>query len=210
MRPVRTFFIAGAASLALAGAAIAAKEAKMHVMSVQLPDGSIEQVKYSGDVAPQVVFTPVALAAPEDMFAAAFGPDSPFAMMDRISAQMQRQSEAMLRQAATLAQQQPTNGSPVTATSFGTMPAGSFHYTMISTSSGGQGCTQSVQITSMGEGKQPKVINTSSGDCSVKPSQAPTPTALPNAPAVKQEAPITPVAFDPATQKAAKPHTPII
>src|SRR4051794_37511136 len=104
MRPVRTLLVAGAASLALAGAAIAAGE-NMHVMSVQLPDGSIEQVHYRGDVAPKIVMVPAAAVSPVSLFESAFGPDSPFALMDRISAQMEAQTSAMMRQAATLAAQ---------------------------------------------------------------------------------------------------------
>jgi len=89
---------------------------------------------------------------------------------------------------------QPANGSAVTPAAFADMPAGTFHYTMVSTSSGGKGCTQSVQISSMGEGKQPRVINTSSGDCGAAPSGA----APADATAVPGAAPVKPVAYEPA------------
>lgn len=205
MRPTRTLLMAGIASLVLAGAAIAAKE-KMHVMSVQLPDGSIEQVHYSGDVAPKIVMVPAAQITPAGFFDSAFGPDSPFAMMDRISAQMNAQAEVMMRQASTLAAQQPATGNAPAA--LANMPAGSFHYVMTSTSSGSQDCTQTVQITSMGQGQQPKVINTSSGDCNVPKPGAST-AALPNAAPVAAPSVVKPVAYDPRT--AVKPaHTPII
>lgn len=198
MRFTRNMLIAGAAAVALAGAAIAAKEANTHVLSIALPDGSIEQVHYSGDVAPKVVMVPAASIAPTAFFDATFGPDSPFAAMDRISEQMNRQAEAMLRQAATMAAQ--PDGAD--------MPAGSFHYTMVSTSSGGKGCSQSVQVTSAGEGQQPKVIRTSSGDCSAVAASGATPAVAPNA--VPGAAEVKPVAYEPAKQPTKDAKHPVI
>jgi len=207
MRPVRTLLVAGAASLVLAGAAIAASE-KMHVMSVHLPDGSIEQVHYSGDVAPKIVMLPATQVSPVSFFESAFGPDSTFAMMDRISAQMEAQTDAMMRQASMLAAQS-ANGHAVTPTSAATMPAGSFHYTMVSTTSGSRGCTQTVQITSTGQGQQPRVINTSSGDCNVPRPGAST-AALPNAQAEPTPAVVKPVAYAPKADAKSGAHTPVI
>jgi hypothetical protein len=207
MRPVKTLLVAGVAVLAVAGAAIAASE-KMHVMSVRLPDGSIEQVHYSGDVAPKIVMVPAAPVSPISFFESAFGPDSPFATMDRISAQMEAQTDAMMRQAATLATQ-GASGHAVTPASMANMPAGSFHYTMVSTTSGSQGCTQTVQITSTGQGQQPRVINTSSGDCNA-PKPGASMAALPNAAAVPEPSVVKPVAYDPKTDAKAKVKTPVI
>ncbi|MDB5686541.1 MAG: hypothetical protein JWR77_1130 [Rhizorhabdus sp.] len=204
MRFTRNLLVAGAASIALAGAAIAANEARTHVLSIALPDGSIEQVHYSGDVPPKVVIVPAASIAPMAFFDTAFGPESPFAMMDRISEQMDRQADAMLHQAATMAAQS-SNG-----TTFTNMPAGPFHYTMVSSSSGdGKGCTRSVQITSTGEGQQPRVINASSGDCSAVAAPGVTPAVAPDATAVPGAADVRPVAYQPVKQPTAARH-PII
>lgn len=203
MRPMKTLLLAGLGSALLAGGAFAAREARMHVLSVALPDGSIEQIRYSGDVAPRIVVAPAAAMPlmPGDMFAAAFGPDSPFTEMERISAEMSRHSEAMLRQAAAMASQ-PTAG--VTPAALANMPAGSFHYTMVSTSSGAGNCTQSVQIISTGQGQQPKVINSSSGDCKAMTSAGPKATALPPA-AAPSAAPVKPVGYVPAKAMADRP-----
>jgi hypothetical protein len=206
MRPVRTFLVTGAASLILAGAAIAARE-KMHVTSVQLPDGSIEQVQYSGDVAPKIVMVPTTPVSSAGFFESAFGPDSPFAMMDRISARMEAQTDAMMRQAATLAAQRG-DGYAVTPTSMANMPAGSFRYTMVSTTSGSQGCTQTVQITT-GQGEQPRVVNSSSGDCGVLERGASS-AALPNAEAGPTPSVVKPVAYAPKADTKSTAHTPVI
>lgn len=206
MRLKKTALVAGLGSILLAGGALAAREANTHVVSVALPDGSIEQIHYTGDVAPQIVVAPAAVAMPmlpSDVFSAAFGPDSPFAEMDRISAEMSRQSEAMMRQAAAMAAQ-PAGA--VTPTAAANMPAGSFHYTMVSTSSGAGTCTQSVQVTSMGEGQQPKVINSSSGDCKAMNAAGPKAAAAPAA--APAPTPVKPVAYEPA--KPAPAHQPII
>lgn len=210
MRPMKTALLAGLASVALAGGALAAHEAKMHVLSVALPDGSIEQIHYSGDVAPQIVVAPAAAPImPVDFFASAFGPDSPFAEMERISAEMSRQSEAMLRQAAAMATQQPAPGSNVTPAALANMPAGTFHYTMVSTSSGAGTCTQSVQVTSMGGGQQPKVISSSSGDCTAMNAAGPKAAALPPT-AAPAPAPVKPVAYKPTGAPTARADQPII
>jgi hypothetical protein len=208
MRPVKTLLVAGVASLVLAGAAIAAKE-KMHVMSVQLPDGSVQQIPYSGDVAPKIVMVPAAAVSPAAFFESAFGPNSPFAMMDRISAQMNAQAEAMMREASTLATQ-GANGRAVTPTVITNMPAGSFHYSMVSTTSGSNGCTETVQISSTGQGQQPKVINTSSGDCSQIAKPGLRSATLPNAVAAPAPSVVKPVAYDPKADTKPKAATPVI
>jgi hypothetical protein len=59
-------------------------------------------------------------------------------------------------------------------TAFGKMPAGTMHYSFVSTSSGNGTCSRSVEMTSFGAGQQPKVIQTSSGDCKGMPNVTPT------------------------------------
>ena len=52
MRKLRNILLAGTGALLVAGAAIAAEK---HVMNVALPDGSVAQIHYEGDVVPRVV-----------------------------------------------------------------------------------------------------------------------------------------------------------
>ena len=58
MRFARTTILAGGAALLVAGTAAMAAE-KLHTLNVTLPDGSLAQVEYSGDVAPTVSVRPV-------------------------------------------------------------------------------------------------------------------------------------------------------
>ena len=163
MRTLQHTLLAGIAAAALGISGVAsAQSAKSHVMTVQLPDGGVAQIRYTGDVAPQVGFseTPRPVLAPVPLL---FGADSPFAMMERISAEMDRQSAAMLRQADAL-MAQARSGQPVDV-ALRNLPPGSQSYSFVSTLSGSGVCTQSVEITSQGNGQPPRVVRHSAGDC---------------------------------------------
>ncbi|PPQ29176.1 hypothetical protein [Rhodopila globiformis] len=157
MRPSRTVLAAGAAVLALTGLAgvASAETANAHVMTVRLPDGTIEQIRYSGDVPPRVVIAPDT---------AAFA--SPFAMFDQMTALMDRQAAAMMRTINAM-MAQPFPG-PATEAAFGAVPAGAGV------------CMHSVQITYTGHG-QPRVVSQTSGDCGASGATA-VPVQLPAAP----------------------------
>jgi len=173
MRKIQIGLLAGIASLALAGTAVAAT-ARDHVLNVTLPEGSIEQIHYTGDVAPRV-----ALAPPREIAVPiAFEPFemAPFADFERISAAMDRQMEAMMRQASTMAALPVSADGKIDTAAFGKMPAGTVHYSFVSTSSGNGTCSRSVQVTAFGPKQQPKVVSQSSGDCSPMGVQ-PTPAA---------------------------------
>lgn len=190
MRFVRTAIIAAAASAALAGAAIAARnDSKM--MLVALPDGSVEHVRYEGDFAPEVIF--VRDPAPAQMFAAAFGPDSPFADMERISAAMEAHVQAVMRQAAAVQAQMPAaDGKGIVMINAAGQPVGTMHYSYVSSTTTADGCTQTVQYSSDGSINQPKLIRTSTGSCgTAKAAPAITPTSA--APTPKPARKITPV-----------------
>ena len=170
-------------AVALAGvtAVAAAEHQPVHVMTVDLPGGGVEQIRYTGDVAPRVLVQDEAVPlAAASFFDTAFGPDSPFSELDRISAEMERQAAVMMRQAALMqfapdaALQQATLASP---------PAGATSVTMVSTSNGQGMCTQSVRVTAMGEGKAPEMVRKVSGDCAggAAPATKVTPTAAPAA-----------------------------
>jgi hypothetical protein len=89
----------------------------------------------------------------------------PFAMMERISAEMDRQVAAMFAQADSLAAQ-ACSGSPQPAeAAVRSLPASSASYSFISTMSGNGVCAQSVEITSPGNGGAPRVVSHSFGNC---------------------------------------------
>jgi hypothetical protein len=195
MRVWRTSLLAGVAAIAVgfAGAAALAQSSNTHIMTVALPGGGTAQIAYTGNVAPQVSISnapaPLAAFAPTPSF---FGPDSPFAQLDRISAEMDRQAAAMLRQAAQMAVQ-ARSGQP-TDTAVHNLPPGSQDYTVISTMSGTNVCSQSTEITTPANGGPPHVVTHSSGNCAGMPALGGVGGAvsLPNAapPPVSQPAPV--------------------
>lgn len=165
MSKFRVTALAGVAALALAGTAFAATSkspaSKDHVMSVALPDGSVAHVEYVGDVAPKVTIQPRTFAdfgwAPMSM--------PSFAGFDRMIEQMNRQSEAMMRQAQEM-QHQPAGGlASKYIASYGNMPSGATSTTIVSYSNGGQTCTRTTEAVSQGVGKPPKVTSSVTGDC---------------------------------------------
>ena len=106
MRTVRTAILVSVATIAVAGLSgiAAARDLNTHVMSVEVPGGGVAEIRYTGDVPPQVVFSP----APTTLnaltsFGAFFGSGSPFAELERMSAAMDREAASLLRQAELLA-----------------------------------------------------------------------------------------------------------
>jgi hypothetical protein len=183
MRILTTSLLAGVASIVVVGAVAAQTPANQavadHVMTFQLPDGSIEQIDYAGTVAPRVAFMPTADAAPIDVGFWGFGPTSPFAAMERISAEMNREANAMFARAMTL-EAQPAAGNGLVQIDAANLPRGAESYTYVATTNGDGVCSRSVEEISRGPGQAPKVISHMSGDCSAMPGNA-TPTLLPNA-----------------------------
>jgi hypothetical protein len=180
----KTALLAGVAALATLSPAWAQTA---HVLTVALPGGGVAEIHYTGNIPPKVVFgeAPPAFAAwsPAESF---FGPDSPFAMMERISAQMDREAAATLRRAELLARE-ARSGQPI-ETGFANLPAGGNGYTFISTMSGNGVCTRSVEITARGNA-QPKVVSHSSGNCGPAGSGSAGATTLPRAPALPAKQP---------------------
>jgi hypothetical protein len=163
MRFARTTILAGGAALLLAGTAAAAAE-KLHTINVALPDGSVAKIEYIGDVAPKVALQP-AEAVPIDYV-------DPFAELDRVTAYMEAQHQAMMRQVAQLEQAAAQGATPGSVTLVGDLPAGA-HYTFVSSTTDANGCTQTVEYSSDGTGQQPKVARTSAGSCDKAVSDAP-------------------------------------
>jgi hypothetical protein len=188
MRVLRTALLAGVAASAIgfSGAALA-QSSNIHVMTVRLPGGGNAEIRYTGNVAPQVVLSeaPAGVGVPV-LMPSLFGPTSPFAMLDRISAEMDRRAAAMIREADAVAAQ--TRSGQPTLAALGNLPPGSQSYSFVSTMSASGVCTRSVEITSLGNGAQPRVVSHSSGTCgpatgnpgSVNLPAAPVPTKQPD------------------------------
>lgn len=170
MTRLRKTLLAGIAAIGIgaAGAASAQNVDVIHVMNVAIP-GGVAQIRYIGDVPPQIAIVPAPSAFDAWMPAASvFGPDAPFAMMDRIAAEMDRRTAAMFRYAEAMADR---------------AAAGGGSYSFVSTLSGNGVCTQSVRIISRGDGTPPQVERHSSGNCGA---------AAPGRPAIQRTAPVPP------------------
>jgi hypothetical protein len=145
----------------LSGAlSVAAARQDSHVMTIRLPGGVMEQIRYSGGVPPQIMFTGGAMPFDVGWPVAFFGPDSPFAELNRISAEMDRQMTAMIGNADAFA------ANPgLTEIEAGKVPPGAESYSFVSSMSGNGICARSIQITSRGEGQKPQVLSRTYGDC---------------------------------------------
>jgi hypothetical protein len=154
-------------------------------LTLRLPDGRIEHIRYFGNQPPAVRFEPAATAT-----AGLDGGDlSPFAGIERISAAMDRQMDAMMRMMGA-----PEFGAPardLMSVDTRSLPNGTSGYSFYSVTTNGRTCSTTIRYAADGSG-QPKVEKASSGDCSAlaKPSMpmkvrtAPTPV-----PAIKPAAP---------------------
>jgi hypothetical protein len=89
---VRSALLAGIAVLAIAGTALAGNH-RNKVMTVNLPDGLTARVEYQGDVAPKVT---VEARSPELAAAWSRSNSASSTVLDRISAVMDRQFDAMI------------------------------------------------------------------------------------------------------------------
>lgn len=179
MKTHTTLIVGGILALAAGGAAYAAEN--LHTTTVDLGDGSVAQIEYSGDVAPQVTVIPVDARARIAM--------DPFAEMDRAFAQMEAQRQQMMQRVAQMQQQAAASGAQVNhgpgqVMVSTNMPAGSnFHYTVVTSASrNGKSCTQTVEYSSDGKSAEPRITRASSGDCdAVKPLDKPIPASVPAA-----------------------------
>lgn len=174
MRKYRTAVLTGIAALAVAGASLAAVR-DTHTVKVDLPDGSVARIEYSGDFAPKVTFAPVSHAIPVGL-AEGFESTS-FAALDHVAAEMDRQAAAMIHQAAQLQALPALSQGKFEMAALGKLPPGTMHYEFVSTSSGSGGCTRSVEMTSYGPDRKPEIVSTSSGNCKALDS-APKPVRL--------------------------------
>lgn len=180
MPNLRNAVLAGVAALGIGLSGVASAQS-VHVTTVPVPGGGLAEIHYIGDVPPQVVFVPAPLAFDSWVPAASFfDAGSPFAMLDRISAEMDRRMRAMFRYAEAAADR--ARPGRTVETGFGALPPGSQGYSYVATMSGNSICAQSVRITSDGHGP-PRIERHSSGNCGPS-AAAPAPSAvLPPVPA---------------------------
>jgi hypothetical protein len=183
---MRKILLAGVACIALAGFSgmAEAKSPEIHTLTVQLPGGGIEQIRYAGGVAPRIVLVPVPagiLAPMPSLMPSMFGPDSPFAVLDRISAEMDRQAASLLREVGALAAAPLPGPGQLTEAAFGRLPPGSEGFGLVSTFSGSGVCTETMRVTEAGNGAPPHVVSSRTGDCGAAAGAAPVglPVGLP-------------------------------
>jgi hypothetical protein len=150
MRNIKALIVAGISSAAIIGFAglASAGSPAVHTITIQLPGGGVETIRYTGDVAPKVVVAPDGSAIP----AAAFMPA--FAAFDQIAAQMDRQMATMMQEARAL-QTMPMIG----------MPDMNQLMEAAARNGGGSFCAQSMSITAMGNGQPAKVVTHTAGNC---------------------------------------------
>jgi hypothetical protein len=159
MRKASGLVLATLGAAAIAGAAVAASR-DSHIMNVPAPDGSTVRVEYVGNVAPKVTVVPAPAIAP-------------FGLFDRSLFDMQRQIDAMMRQADTMARMPVAGARGLNVAAYGNAPAGTQSVTVVSTSNGSKTCTRTTEVTAQGVGKPPKVVTNVSGDCATAPQAAP-------------------------------------
>jgi len=167
------FAIAALCVATIAGTAVAATR-NSHVMEISLPDGAVAHVEYVGNVAPKVTIEPA--ATPDGEWA----PLPAFAGFDRMIAEMNRQSEALIRQAQQLESQHVGVGAAPYVASFGSSPAGMSSTTIVSYSNGSGTCTRTTEAISQGPGKPPKVSSSVTGNCGASANPVrPAPSSAP-------------------------------
>ncbi|HEX4183181.1 MAG TPA: hypothetical protein VHY34_07975 [Caulobacteraceae bacterium] len=163
MRAVPVVLLAGVAAIAVAGVAVA-QIVKVHEVTVRLPDGGVEEIHYFGDVAPQVFVSRDIAAYPLAGADAAYV-NSPFAQLQWISAEMDREAAAMVRHADMLEAEALQGPDGLTQISADTLPAGTRGISYVSTVTSDGVCVRSMQITSTGDGHKPRVLTRTSGQC---------------------------------------------
>ena len=139
MASLRTALLGAIAALGI-GAAGAAPAQTINTMTVPVPGGGVAQIRYVGEVPPQIVFVPAPAALNSwTPVSSVFGYESPFAMLDRIAAEMDRRTAAIFRYAEAMADR--ANAGGLTEAAFGAMQPGGQSYSYVSTISGSGVCT---------------------------------------------------------------------
>jgi hypothetical protein len=190
MRPIYAV-MAGLAVIAATGLGAFANEPKstVHEMTIELPNGGVEHIRYKGDVRPHVTVRKV----PASQFETWFNDDAvyadPFvvsfcdmsAQMSRIAneiyqlqAAMHRRMQLMMREADEMARLSTNSSDALMKAGLTNTAPGSVSYSYVSTSTGNGTCTRTVQVTTQPNGK-PQVVSKSSGNCADRSLSAPAP-----------------------------------
>lgn len=171
MRIIRALLAASAGSLLFAGAVTA--QTLAHTTTVRLPDGSVEHIRYAGDVPPRLTFVS----------------PSPFATLDRIADEMNREADAMMRGVMPAGLLPFADDGQMFRIDMNNLrPGASGYEVMVSVSPGNKVCTESMTITSSGRGAKPHVVTQHAGNCGVLSTNSP----MINAPFMTPPAPPTP------------------
>lgn len=166
MKMISKAVLAGIGALALGGTAVAAAP-DSKVIRVTYPDGSVQHIRYSGEIAPRILVVPVhrpmlpAMSLRQEMI-----------RFDRIVAAMDRRMDMMLRRAARLAAEAPDGEQGVRFVSGETLPPGTVSYSFVSTTSGGKTCSRSVRVVAADPDQPARVERASSGDCAAHQAPA--------------------------------------
>lgn len=173
--------LAGAAALVAASAASAAAP-EWHTTTVALPDGSQAEIRYVGDVPPQVtVSMPVVQdrrgAAADEVLDEVDGGDGGIPRARRIIQARPNPAPAQ----ATLPQLVVSGGAPEGST---------YEYTLITTGTDGKVCAQRTEWTSRGRGKEPQVRRDDTGEGCASAAAKPAPAAPVPAPPAPDHKPI--------------------
>ena len=148
--------VLGAVAVAAAMTAPAqARDEDTHTLLVQLPNGAVEQIEYTGPVAPRIVLGPVAYAAVPG-FGHGFSSDPAFAAFEHMAAMMDQQAAAMLQQVAQM---------PGLTSAMPELPPGVSGYSVVTTINNGHACTRETEVRYDGRGMQPQTVSNVSGDC---------------------------------------------
>jgi hypothetical protein len=158
MRSLTTLLLAGIGALAFASAASAQT---VHHMTIRLPDGTVEQIEYAGNVPPRVEILPVTTL---DSGLRPFwsSGDPVFAQFQQITAAMDREADAMLRQAEAMLAQSPA--SEMRRIDTRNLPPGTESYSFTEVLGPNGTCSQSMTI-SPGPNGRPHVVTHQSGSC---------------------------------------------
>jgi hypothetical protein len=166
MRISTSLILAGAAVIGLAGLApTLARELDSHTLTVRVPGGGVETIDYTGKVAPKVSFQAIPVSGPVESPFVAFAPAlfPNFMTLDRISAEMDRQMDAMMQQVEMLAA--VPQGQQLYSATLNGMPQGATSYSIVSETFGNGVCTHVTRITQGAGDAKPHVVSQTSGNC---------------------------------------------
>ncbi|MCD2177705.1 hypothetical protein [Rhizobium sp. C1] len=176
MKKLGNFLMIGAAAtaaVAIIAGPVLARDINFHNLTLRMPDGGMEQVRYIGNTPPQVSFDDFSLRPDTvaDIFFA-----NPFAAMEQISADMDRQAAQLMNLASNDAFPAGPQSMKAMDARLNTLPPGTEGYSVYTVSSGGKTCTEKMAFGYDGQGK-PMIEKASSGSCGVGAAaqqQAPT------------------------------------